>query len=169
MRRWTIATVMLAALAWPLWSGAAPPIEARRTQSRAELPGKPTGPIAVEHRVPAEPAVGIPLAIAVTARVEADVGALRIEALASSPGAALVTPPLLTSVADGVYAWTITVVPLTNDAGYVSVIVSGNIDGVAQARSVTISLRSTAARDAAPSIAAIKGETLIALPVQESP
>ena len=136
---------------------------------RVELPGKPTGPIAVEHRVPAEPAVGIPLAIAVTARVEAEVGALRIDASASSPRAALVTPPLLTSVTDGVYAWTITVVPLATDAGYLSVIVSGNIEGVAQARSVTISLRSTAAPDAAPSAAVIDGETLIALPVQESP
>ena len=169
MRRWTIATVILAALAWPLLSGAEPPIEARQTRLRAELPGKPTGPIAVEHRVLGEPVVGIPLAIAVTARVEADVGALRIEASASSPRAALVTPPLLTSVTDGVYAWTITVVPLATDAGYLSVIVSGNIDGVAQARSVTISVRSTAARDAAPSTAAIQGETLIALPVQESP
>lgn len=169
MRRPTIATVMLAVLAWPLCSAAAPPLEARRAQLRAELPGKPTGPIAVEHRVPGDPAVGIPIAIAVTARVEAEVGALRIEAIASSPRAALVTPPLLTSVADGVYAWTITVVPLTTDAGYLSVIVSGNIDGVAQARSVTISLRSTAARDAAPSAALSEGETLIALPVQETP
>ena len=136
---------------------------------RAELPGKPTGPIAVEHRVLGDQCRH-PLAIAVTARVEADVGALRIEStreLAAS--AALVTPPLLTSVTDGLYAWTITVVPLTIDAGYLSVIVSGNIDGVAQARSVTISVRSTAARDAAPSTAAIQGETLIALPVQESP
>ena len=168
MSRRTIA-VLLAVLAWPSWSGAAPPIEARRIELHAELPGKPTGPIAVEHRVPAEPAVGIPLAIAVTARVEAEVGALRIEASASSPRAALVTPPLLTSVSDGVYAWTLTVVPLTTDAGYLSVIVSGNIDGVAQASSVTISLRSTPARDVRPIAAAIEGESLIALPVQETP
>ena len=36
--------------------------------------------------------------------------------------------------------------PLAADAGYLSVIVSGSIDGVAQARSVTLSLRSAAAR-----------------------
>ena len=168
MRRRTVTAVMLAVLAWPLWSAAAPPIDVRRAQLHAELPGKPTGPIAVEHRVPADPAVGIPLAIAVTARVEEEVGALRIEASASSPRAALVTAPLLTSVADGVYAWTITVVPLTVDAGYLNVIVSGSIEGVAQARSVTISLRGPARQEAA-SAAVSDGETLIALPVRESP
>ena len=51
----------------------------------------------------------------------------------------------LVAAGDGVYAWTITVVPLTAEAGYLTVIVSGDIDGVAQARSVTVSLRSTAA------------------------
>jgi hypothetical protein len=148
---------------------AAPLPESTRNDPRLELPGKPTGPIAVEHRMPAEPAVGIPLAIEITARVEAEVGALRIEANASSPRAVLVAPPVLTSVDDGIYAWTVTVVPLTADAGYLSVIVSGNIDGESQARSVTLSLRSDAASDAAASAAVLDGETLIALPVHESP
>jgi hypothetical protein len=80
-----------------------------------------------------------------------------------------VTPPLLTSVVEGVYSWELTVVPLADDAGYVSVIVSGNVDGVAQARNVTISLRSAAAPSPAPAVIAGGGETLIALPVQESP
>jgi hypothetical protein len=148
---------------------AAPPTERISNQARLELPGKPTGPIAVEHQMPDEPAVGVPLAIAITARVEADVGVLRIEANASSPRMVLVTPPLLTSVADGVYAWTLTVVPLAADAGYLNVIVSGSIDGMPQARSVTLSLRSAAAPDSAPSAASLEGETLIALPVHESP
>jgi hypothetical protein len=162
--------LVFAALAWPFSMHAAPPpAEGDRPEARIELPGKPTGPIVVEHSEPAEPAVGIPLAFSITARVEGAVGALRIEANASSPRAVLVTPPLLTSVADGVYAWTITVVPLTADAGYLTVIVSGNIDGVAQARSVTLSLRSAAAPDAVSSAALTDGETLIALPVRESP
>ncbi len=66
------------------------------------------------------------------------------------------------------YSWQITVVPLAAEAGYLSVIVSGTIDGVDQARSVTISLRSAAPADA-PAPVAGGGETLIALPVQESP
>ena len=169
MRRRPVAAVVVAALAWPWLADAAPPADARRTEARAELPGKPTGPIAVEHRLAGEPAVGVSLEIAVTARVEAEIGALRIEASASSPSTALVTPPLLTSVANGVYSWTLTVVPLAADAGYLSVIVSGAIDGVAQARSVTISLRSAAAPGAQPGVMAVGGETLIALPVQESP
>ncbi len=164
-----LATAVLAALVWPSLLDAAPLPESTRNDLRLELPGKPTGPIAVEHRMPAEPVVGVPLAIEITARVEADVGALRIEANASSPRVVLVAPPVLTSVDDGIYAWTVTVVPLTADAGYLSVIVSGNIDGESQARSVTLSLRSDAASDAAASAAVMDGETLIALPVQESP
>lgn len=169
MRYQTLATVMLATLAWALLADAAPPSEQARNRARVELPGKPAGPISVEHRMPAEPAVGVPLAIAITARVEGAVGALSIDANASSPRAVLVTPPLLTSVVDGVYTWSVTVVPLSADAGYLSVIVSGSIDRVSQAGSVTLSLRSATAPDAAPSAAVMDGETLIALPVQESP
>ena len=171
MRRLKIATIAgMALLAWPWLANAAPPVDgAVRMPARSERPAKPTGPIAVEHRLAGDPMVGVPLEIALTARVQAEVGVLRIEANASSPSTALVTPPLLTSVADGVYAWTLTVVPLAADAGYLSVIVSGNIDGVAQARSVTISLRSAGAPDEAPGAVAVGGETLIALPVQENP
>jgi hypothetical protein len=169
MTRATVAAVVVAVLSCPWLAAAAPPSHAHGAEVRAERPGKPTGPIAVEHRLAAGPAVGVPLEIAVTARVEAEIGVLRIEAGASSPGAALVTPPLLTSVVDGVYSWTLTVVPLADDAGYVSVIVSGNVDGVAQASNVTISLRSAPAQGSAPAIMAAGGETLIALPVQESP
>jgi hypothetical protein len=164
-----VAVLVVAALAAPWPAAAAPPSHAHRAEARAERPGKPTGPIAVEYRVAGDPAVGVPLEIAVTARVQADIAVLRIEANASAPHAALVTPPLLTSVVEGVYSWELTVVPLADDAGYVSVIVSGNVDGVAQARNVTISLRSAAAPSPAPAVIAGGGETLIALPVQESP
>ena len=66
------------------------------------------------------------------------------------------------------YAWELTVVPLAADAGYLSVIVAGTIDGVEQARSVTIALRSTVPAEA-PEVTITDGEALIALPVQESP
>jgi hypothetical protein len=135
---------------------------------RAERPGKPTGPIAVEHRLAAEPMVGVPLKIALTARVAGTVGRLSIEAIATTPQAAVVSPPLLVAVEGDAYAWEITVVPLAADAGYVSVIVSGTIDGVEQARSVTIALRSSAPAEAA-AVTAAEGEALIALPVEESP
>jgi hypothetical protein len=93
---------------------------------------------------------------------------LSIEANATVPKAALVSPPVLVGADEGVYSWELTVVPLLSEAGYLSVIVAGSIDGVAQARSVTIPLRSAAPAEAA-AVTVAAGETLIALPVQESP
>ncbi|HJR71173.1 MAG TPA: hypothetical protein VKA43_14115, partial [Gammaproteobacteria bacterium] len=60
------------------------------------------------------------------------------------------------------------VVPLAPDAGYLTVVVTGEIDGVSQARAVTIALRGSEATPAAPAIEAA-GEVLIALPVLETP
>ena len=169
MRRMISALVVAANLAWPMFGGAAPPATELAGPPRAELPGKPTGPIVVEHRLATPPAVGIPLDVGITARVAGDVGRLGIEANATAPEAALVTAPVLVAVGEGTYSWRLTVVPLVAEAGYLSVIVSGSIEGEAQARSITISLRSAAAEGDPPALAVAGGETLIALPVQESP
>lgn len=164
-----IATAVLAAsLAWALSAGAAPRAAGISTPTRVERPDKPTGPIVVEHRLAAEPALGVPLTIAVTARVEGDVGRLSIEATATAPRALVVSPPVLVAAGDGVYSWEVSVVPVAAEAGYLSVIVSGSIDGVAQARSVTIALGNAAPAEAS-AVTVAEGETLIALPVQESP
>ena len=168
MKRRIVTALVVACLAWAPLIGAAPRIGGIAPPSRAERPDKPTGPIAVEHRLAARPAVGVPVKIAVTARVEGDVGRLSIEATATVPRAVLVSPPLLVAAGAGVYSWEITVVPLAADAGYLSVIVAGSIDGVAQARSVTIALHGAVAAEALP-VTVDEGETLIALPVQESP
>ena len=168
MRQRTAVALVAASLAWPLSAGAAPRAVERAAPAAAELPGKPTGPILVEHRLAADPAVGVPLEVMVTARVDAAAGGLSIEANATAPRVALVTPPRFLAAGEGVYSWQITVVPLAAEAGYLSVIVSGTIDGVDQARSVTISLRSATPADS-PAPVAGGGETLIALPVQESP
>jgi len=163
------ATILVAAvLAAPSFVRAAPP-PGERAPARAELPGKPTGPIAVEYRLAAQPEVGVPLAIDVTARVEAAVSNLSLEANASIPRAVLVTTPELGAAGDGVYSWRITVVPLAAEAGYLSVIVAGNVDGLPQASTVTVSLRGAGAAGPAPAAVSAAGEALIALPVQESP
>jgi hypothetical protein len=166
MRRCTATVLTIAAFSWHLVAVAAPPA-GETAALRSERPGKPTGPIVVEHRLGMQPAVGVSVKIAVTARVAGDVGGLNIEATATVPSAAIVSAPLLIAAADGEYEWEITVVPLAVDAGYLSVIVSGSIDGVAQARSVTIPLRGAALPEAA--VTAEGAEALIALPVQESP
>ena len=160
--------VVAAILAAPSLVVAAPPAD-ERAPARAELPGKPTGPIAVEYRLAAQPEVGVPLAIEVTARFEAAVSNLSLEANASIPRAVLVTTPELEAAGDGVSSWRITVVPLAAEAGYLSVIVAGNVDGLPQASSVTIPLRGAGAVGPPPAAVSAGGETLIALPVQESP
>jgi hypothetical protein len=157
-------------IALPVLGAAAPrAAPAAASAARTELPGKPTGPIAVDHRLAAEPAVGVPVKITITARVESSVNGLTLEARASEPQAALVTAPEAMSAHGGVYTWELTVVPLVAAAGYLNVSVAGTIDGVAQARSIAISLRSAGAAHGVSPAAAGGGETLIALPVIESP
>jgi hypothetical protein len=159
-----LALALLAAV--PLTAVAAPP--GARERPRAELPGKPTGPIDVDYRLAAEPAVGVPLAITITARVEAGAAGLRLEITASEPNAVLLTVPTLVASAASTQTWRVTVVPLAADSGYLNAVVAGEIDGEAQARTVTIALRGAAAApEAAPPAA--PGEALIALPVQETP
>jgi hypothetical protein len=60
MSRATATAVFAALLAWPLLIDAAPRTVGSAAP-RAERPDKPTGPIMVEHRLAAEPAVGVPL------------------------------------------------------------------------------------------------------------
>ena len=164
------ATALVAAvLAWPSLGTAAPRRDERPSPAVHHLPAKPTGPIAVEYQVAAPPTVGAPLEIEISARVEPAVKGLTIEANPSAPRAVLLTPPAAVTAGDGLFTWKITVVPLAAEAGYLSVIVAGRVDGVAQARAVTVPLRSVAAPAPTPSVEAAGPEALIALPVQESP
>ena len=152
----------------PTGAAAAPPQD-DTTRTRAHLPSKPTGPIAADFRLTAQPEVGVPLEIAVTARVEPEVTGVRIEATPTAPGAVLVSTPVLLSSGEGRYEWTIAVVPLAAEAGYLGVLVSGSSAGTPQAHAVTVPLRSTAALRAPQGAAEPGGENLIALPVQETP
>jgi hypothetical protein len=165
----TVTALIAAACVSSTALSAAPRSAERSSPAAVHLPAKPTGPIAVEYHVGAAPAVGIPLEIEVSARVEADVKGLTIEANASAPQAVLLTPPVVVTADDGVYVWKITVVPLAAEPGYLSVIVAGRVEGVAQARGVTVPLRSVAASGPAPAAEAAGREALIALPVQETP
>ena len=151
----------------PMALAAAPEKAASPPPARFESPGKPTGPIAVEHRFGAGLAVGTAVTLTITARVEPGAGELALETTATDPKAVVLSVPALVASGAGRYSWQLTVVPLVVDAGYLTVVVSGEIDGVAQARTVSIALRS----EEPPAVAAppSKNETLIALPVQEGP
>jgi hypothetical protein len=83
------------------------------------------------------------------------------------PEAVLLTAPVPVDAGEEAYAWEITVVPLTQQAGYLNVVVSGAIDGAVQARSITIPLRSAPPTEPA-TVAGAEGEALIALPAEES-
>jgi hypothetical protein len=105
----------------------------------------------------------------ITARVDGETAGLRLETSASEPRDVLLAVPTVIAAPDGAQAWELTVVPLAQDAGYLTVVVMGEIDGVSQARTVTIALRGS---EAPPAVAAREGageETLIALPVLETP
>jgi hypothetical protein len=164
---WVLAVCLGASPA--LVMAAPPEASEARPAARAESPVKPTGPIAVEHRLGAEPAVGVPLTITISARVSGSTDGLRLETSGSRPGAVLLTEPTLVASGESGYSWTLTVVPLEADAGYLNVIVVGNIDGLPQARSVAIALRSPVAEARPEPEAAADTETLIALPVRETP
>jgi hypothetical protein len=156
--------------ALPGVSGAAPrEVAEARTMTPAQLPVKPTGPIAVEHHLASEPSVGEPLTITISARVSGSTDGLGLETSASHPGAVLLTLPTLVANVESEYTWTVTVVPLAADAGYLNVVVAGEVDGLPQARSVTIALRSKLAATSAEPAAHGNSETLIALPVRETP
>ena len=162
------ATLTLLLVALPLAAAAAPrALDESARAARFERPGKPTGPIAVDYRLAAAPAVGVALTISITARADGETAGLRLETIASEPRDVLLTVPTAVASTDGAHAWELTVVPLTPDAGYLTVVVMGEIDGVSQARTVSIALRASET----PAAAATEGmaETLIALPVLESP
>jgi hypothetical protein len=155
--------------AWPALSSAAPrEVVEARSPARAEFPVKPTGPIAVEHHLAAVPAVGVPLTVTISARVAGQASALRLETSASRPDTVLLTTPTLVAAADSEFTWTLTIVPLAADAGYLNVEVEGEVDGLPQARSVSIAVR-TAPPTADDAAARGNSEMLIALPVRETP
>lgn len=169
MTRRTITVLAAAILSAGAVAHAAPRADVAPASVAERLPVKPGGPIAVEYRLAAQPLVGTPLEIAITARVEAGVTDLAIEANPSAPRAVLLTPVEVVARGDGVYSWNITVVPLATEAGYLTVLVSGQAEGLTQSRSVTVPLGSAAPAGATPAPEAAEGEALIALPVQEGP
>jgi hypothetical protein len=174
MRQQALTTLVVALLLAASSVASAAPRPADSAAPAVErLPVKPGGPIAVEYRLAAQPVVGVPLELTVTAHVEAGVTNVTIEADPSAPSAVLLTVPELVAAADGTFSWRFTAVPLAADAGYLTVVVSGAAEGLTQARSVTVALGSAPQPGGAPAAPAAAappgGDGLIALPVEESP
>jgi len=131
---------------------------------------KPMGPIAVDVSLAAPPALGVPLTVTVTARAEA-VDRLELEAHADDSSALLIGARSGPVDRAGARIWIVTVVPMRESGADLSVVVAGEIDGVAQAGSVTTAIRpggavpTVRALSAAPAEAG--GENLSLLPVEE--
>jgi hypothetical protein len=131
---------------------------------------KPLGPIAVDVRLAAPPALGVPLTVTVTARAEA-IDRLDLEVYTDDSAALVIAGQSGPVDRAGARTWVVTVVPLRAWGSNVSVVVAGEIDGVAQAQSVTTKVIPAGAVPAvrALSIAPVEagGENLSLLPVEE--
>ncbi len=133
---------------------------------------KPLGPIAVEVRLGAPPALGVPLTVTVTARADAAaVDRLVLETRVDDSAALAIGAQTGPVDRAGARSWVVTVVPMRASGGTLSVVVAGEIEGVAQASSVTTEVRPAGAVPTvrALSVAPAKagGENLSLLPVEE--
>jgi hypothetical protein len=131
---------------------------------------KPTGPIGVDVRIAAPPALGAPLTVTVTARAEAIEG-LALEVHADDPAALAIVAQSAPVDRAGARSWEITVIPMRTAGGNLGVVVAGDIDGVAQAGSVVTPIRlaeATPALRARPlAVPEAGGVNLSLLPVEE--
>lgn len=148
---------------------AAAPLDAPVGASRET---KPQGPIALDVRLAATPALGVPLTVTVTARADAAaVDRLALEARVDDSAALVIGEQSGPVDRSGARSWVVTVVPMRASGGRLSIVVAGEIDGVVQARAVTTEVRPAGATPAvrALSIAPAEAgrENLSLLPVEE--
>ena len=148
----------------------AAPLDAPASATHEE--SKPLGPIAVTVRLAAPPALGVPLAVTVTARADAAaVDRLALEVRADDSVALVIGAQSAPVDRAGARTWVVTVVPMRMSGGNLSVVVSGEIEDVLQAQSVTTKIRPPGGEPAVRALsiapAAAGGENLSLLPVEE--
>jgi hypothetical protein len=132
-------------------------------------PPKPSGPIDISYRVGVAPRVGVPVDVEITAHAAAAQGLTLEVAVANGGTLALAGQSVGAALADGL-RWVVTVVPLAADAAYLTVIVTGRIEGLEQSRSVVVPIRTLPAAQSVVEETAVTtgGERLILLPVEEN-
>ncbi len=132
-------------------------------------PPKPSGPIDVSYRVGVAPRVGLPVDIEITAHAAAAQDLTLEAAVANGGTLAIAGQSLGTELVDG-RRWVVTVVPLAADAAYLTVVVTGRIEGLAQSRSLVVPIRTLPTAQAVVDETAVTadGERLILLPVEEN-
>ena len=174
--RSTLHTALVAAGALFVYACGAPLHVAesapRATQAQHSSPGKPTAAIAIHYELSATPDLGQPLEVRITARAAGTATDLSLE-LAFDDSLFVAGAPTAVAGADvNERAWIVAVTPLQEQAGYLTVTLSGLLDGQRQSRSVMIPIRTSGRKAEAQSTGVLKidefGETVIALPAQET-
>ncbi len=169
MKTSAIALALVAAVA----TGAVPAAPRGAPVAEMQEEAKPHGPIAIDVRLAAPPVLGVTLTVSITARAQA-IDRLELEVHADDSAALVIGAPSSPVDGAGSRSWVVTVVPMRTSGGNLSVVVSGEIEGVAQAQSVTTKIRpagilpTVRALSAAPAAPAeAGGENLSLLPVEE--
>ncbi len=168
MKRYAISFVLSACFVGFATQGLAAPRD-RPPAVATGGPPKPSGPIDVAYAAGAAPRVGQPVEIEITARAAAAEG-LALEVVVPKGGTlAIAGQSAGTALADG-RRWVVTVVPLAADAAYLTVVVTGRIEGLLQSRSIVVPIRTVPDAQAVSeqrTAVTAHGERLILLPVEE--
>ena len=133
---------------------------------------KPLGPIAVDVRLVAPPTPGVPLEVIITAHAEGNaVDGLDLEVRVDDSAALVIGGRSEPIDSAGSRSWVVTVVPMLGPGGNLSVVVFGEIDGAAQAQSVTTKIRAAGAEPTVRALSTVPAragrENLSLLPVEE--
>ena len=143
----------------------------RPVAAAAGGPPKPSGPIDVAYSVGVAPRVGAPVDIEITAHAAA-AQELALEAVvANGSTLAIAGQSAGTDLAGGGRRWVVTVIPLAADVAYLTVVVTGRIEGLPQSRSVVVPIRTVPAAQALveqETAVTVDGERVIFLPVEEN-
>ena len=136
--------------------------------------GKPVAPIAIDYELSAEPALGVPFDMRITA---SSMGITDLTlSLRADEGLQAGMPQLVSSSADGASrTWLVTVTAPGEGTYYLSVLVQGRSGSKQPARDVLIPIRIGAAAPTKSAAAAVEpktdanGERVLVLPAETSP
>ncbi len=103
--------------------------------------GKPVAPIAIGYELAAQPEIGVPFDVRISARGGDGIADLTL-AVHSGDGVEAGTPQLTTSSADGgAHTWTVTATAFNEGTLYLSVLVQGTAGDQHPARNLVIPIR----------------------------
>jgi hypothetical protein len=129
-------------------------------------PGKPQPAIAVEYRVSAAAAAGVPLVVTITARTSPSLGTLALE-VRTADGSRVPSRPIVGNARAGEHAWEVRLTPSVVPA-FLNVLVTADGAAGPLARSIVVPLGGATRPGPEVRIAPLDGERILVLPGQES-